>query len=770
MMLVQFTGYFFLDCFFCLSPFIFIGSWFFIGEEDKATGKVSWDFFKTESIESSVQDITEDGERTSIEFERYFEKILGHAIEKNKIDKFVLVIDNLDRVDPQHAKNIWATLQTFFQRRSTNKKNKDWVDKLWFIVPFDREGFIKIWGESNDGNATNISSSFLKKCFQFIAEVPEPVMSAWLEYAQRSINIALEHWPEQERITILETFKRYASSLGSSPTPRDIKVLINQVGMLGMRWGGIMSAEAMCLYGQYRQRYNKSELRNELLDEGLPNKYESHTGSTILKMEIAGMLFGVRKEKGAQLLLSPLIKASIKNGDGGKIKDILTEHGDAFWIVWHSIRAEFLPSVTHTEEYVVATVNAIHDGLYDERTKLTNEIKHILDIWKTPDKDWNFETIDYSVPLLKLASLNSAPQDVYIWSKTKLLEKIKDIVKSVGSEKFNATEFENVEKLNALQKKVGHGVDRLLYSNLDVKNWSIWLNELHEYDVSIPEVLPARGAITAIASNASSNPNTLTTAELTDLIRTIRIYPDSPEWTGVSAKLVIWVNSREREVHNELAYELILRFFGSCPEKIQEQLSNALTQPTFWNRALVEDIGKSKSLPILASIIWRNDLLKKPNISENIKNYWRKKREKEELTNIFNLFIEYNQIHTIWYLASDSENILAIQIIKSFIDEALYSSQMGLLSIDEYSWADEVELEKIIKNLCKFGSVRNAESSLSTDPILYGKCIYLLNLHGDPEAKKFSASIAANLFVYDWYKCFMESNYLLHFTSVRLNW
>lgn len=55
-----------------------------------------------------------------------------------------MVIDNLDRVTPEHAKNIWATLQTFFQRRSKSILDQEWTKKIWFIIPFDREGFMRI--------------------------------------------------------------------------------------------------------------------------------------------------------------------------------------------------------------------------------------------------------------------------------------------------------------------------------------------------------------------------------------------------------------------------------------------------------------------------------------------------------------------------------------------------------------------------------------------------------------------------------------------------
>lgn len=127
----------------CLAPVIVLAYWFFCGDKDPDTKKISWEFFRIDSQENYTQDITEDGERTSIEFEDYFRQIINTAIKNHNIEKIIIVIDNLDRVTPEHAKNVWSTLQTFFQRLSTTGTTETWPDQVWFIVPFDRDGFKK---------------------------------------------------------------------------------------------------------------------------------------------------------------------------------------------------------------------------------------------------------------------------------------------------------------------------------------------------------------------------------------------------------------------------------------------------------------------------------------------------------------------------------------------------------------------------------------------------------------------------------------------------
>ena len=160
--------------------------WKFWGDKD-SDDKTKWDFFESESTENYTQDITEDGERTSIEFEKFFDEIMSHLFSSESTTTYeqaIIVIDNLDRVDPDYAQTIWSTLQTFFQHRSSslNSKPLEWKDKLWFLIPFDREAIQKIWQsdnfqvQDNDSKTDNgkteaasrniVATSFMEKCLK----------------------------------------------------------------------------------------------------------------------------------------------------------------------------------------------------------------------------------------------------------------------------------------------------------------------------------------------------------------------------------------------------------------------------------------------------------------------------------------------------------------------------------------------------------------------------------------------------------------------------
>jgi hypothetical protein len=111
-----------------------------------------WSLIREIDTERTDESLAFNLEPTSIEFESCFKNILNIAHEGGKISKVVIVLDNLDRIEQADLKNVWATLQTFFQKRSapTSKDGKQSIqDKVQFLVPFDREKFEDVWADKN---------------------------------------------------------------------------------------------------------------------------------------------------------------------------------------------------------------------------------------------------------------------------------------------------------------------------------------------------------------------------------------------------------------------------------------------------------------------------------------------------------------------------------------------------------------------------------------------------------------------------------------------
>lgn len=162
-----------------LAPLFVILFWGLFSKKN-SKGERDWSLLASNSTENYTQNITEEGEKSSVEFEKFFSRILSYVIDdKNLYDKVIIVVDNLDRVDSSHARQLWSTLQPFFIG-SRQDLALSWKKKVWFIVPYDREGLSKIWDHQDPSSqqpSGEVAISFLSKSFQIVAEVPSPVLS-----------------------------------------------------------------------------------------------------------------------------------------------------------------------------------------------------------------------------------------------------------------------------------------------------------------------------------------------------------------------------------------------------------------------------------------------------------------------------------------------------------------------------------------------------------------------------------------------------------------
>lgn len=755
---------------FSSAPLITLALWGIFGEKNK-NNKRKWDFMESDSIENYVQDITEEGERTSIEFEKYFEKILNHALgetPEKKYQKAIIVIDNLDRVGAEHAAAIWSTLQTFFQHRSkTNKNNPDWMDRLWFLVPYDRDGLARIWdkniNESNNDSISELSKSFLSKNFQVITEVPTPVMSAWYDYCVNCVNKSLEPWPKDQIKIVVKTFQRYSSRLDSSPTPRRIHNFVNQVGVLGIRWGGIMSAESIAMYAISRQDYSENDFREQLLNPGLPEEFESVNDAEDIKMELSGMLFGVEKNKGFQLLLGPEIRNAFINGDGTILKKLINEHDEAFWIVWNSVKNEIKITDSHTEDYRIAATQALHDGMLNVKERIKWQISAIEDVWQSTENKWDFTKYDYAQILPLMAELSSDKDSFISWLNKIISKKLISLTSQAADSSIDKDELIQFSKIASYLNANNTPLKQLHYSNLGVNEWAYWTNLLIEEGISLPSVLPKIGVITETAGLVLQNANTTSKDVIATLSNTIALMPTSKEWIDIATTLVSWANSVSKEVGDNQTYDLMLKIYALCNNDISLLISNSIESAAFWKRGNSEDLDIVTNLPILTACVLGASLQNNTQVSPTIKAFWNNENpDVETHENIVSKLKSINEFKMLWELAKDKTNNLAIAIIKGEESNTeLYSEKNAILNLGDYSWIKDDDVN-IITKLCEAGSFNNAKNTIKSNPLKYDKCLYKLLAHGSSEAKSFVKDIVESLDEESWDESFHKDDYLLN--------
>lgn len=337
-----------LCCLLCAMPFaLSVLYWLVLGLVYKRWFDASdWAFLQTDSDCTVTQEVSDSVERTSVEFSRMFAEIMERITSDNPGMKFVIAIDNLDRIPQENALALWSTMQTFLQKRSGLKGGDDkWFDRLWLLVPYDPEGIAHMWaGDVIDaGAAHKKANSFMDKSFQVRVEVPLPVLTDWEDFAHNQFKAAFGDGCKDEQSEAIRILKIMRQGVASIPTPREIKTFVNQFAILLEQFEGLgISASVLAAYA-VRRFVDTDRLTVEQVRKMLVNDDEKLIGqkSAFLpadwKQQFAGVVFGVDPKCGMQLLLEPVIVEAMEDPSGEKFKGLVSLHGDAVWMVFESM-------------------------------------------------------------------------------------------------------------------------------------------------------------------------------------------------------------------------------------------------------------------------------------------------------------------------------------------------------------------------------------------------------------------------------------------------
>ena len=719
--------------------------------------KKKWDVFESSSEESYTQDITEDGERTSIEFEHFFGRIMSHVVGEGKAyHRALIVVDNLDRIEPQQTLSIWSILQTFFQYRSHGSFHADeWREHLWFLVPYDREGLSKVWernSDSNDQDEPNycIANSFLEKCFQIVEEVPEPVLSSWAEYCEACVNKALSDWPDGVRKAVIDTYKRHESSLSQSPTPRQIQGFVNKVGMLGMRWGDAVSGEAMALYALARSKRSERQMRAELLSPVLPDDYKSNDAAN-LKAELSGMLFGVDKNKGIQLLLDPEIAKALGDGDADRIADLASKHGEAFWIAWHAIRERLLPN-GHIEEYRIAVTTALCNGLKDHVDRVQHDIEHLAAEWKSREEKWELGEHHYIESIEALSSaLGERRGDFTTWLNARVKKELSACIQKMGKEQPSIEALKEIRALLNFLQIEGLPLKKVPYDSLNKENWLSWLDALKAGSISFPEVLPNKTTIPSMIEaidsvNAGDD-------MVNKIIMTMKIHGQNSYYKGIAEKLYQWLLNPERSLGKDAPYALLIMCRSHLGDDLDGKIKEVLADQNFIQRSDQEDIDKTPSLLALHAIMHKSDLLETA-LPTKIKAFFESEPNHDFMEELIKIMDDGKSLSTIWLLARSTGNKFAIAAIKNSNNHRLFDLTTGAKYFDEYEWANDSDLKDIFEKLASNDVFSRVKETYIEHPETYFNCMKILISHGGDKGRSIVNEILPSVSAKSWESSF----------------
>lgn len=298
-----------------------------------------WAFLQTSGTSTEDEKITREAERTSIEFENLFTTYVLSMLDGNKDKKFIIAIDNLDRVNPKDALKIWSTLQTFLQNRNNcSGLPGDLYKQLWIIVPYDESGLKRLWEVSSgngDSSDVSVAKSFFEKCFQLRVEVPTPVMSTWVQYTRGQAEKLFVGWANEKISQVIDVLCLVHDSLTDSPTPREIKTYLNQVAVTHLIADSGIDLRSVCYYVLLRflDSNTVEGVRKKLMDASWPPATVAAGLPEHVKDDIAGLTYGVGPKLGRQLLLVDPIETSVSDENADEFIKMQKGYGDGFWHV-----------------------------------------------------------------------------------------------------------------------------------------------------------------------------------------------------------------------------------------------------------------------------------------------------------------------------------------------------------------------------------------------------------------------------------------------------
>lgn len=277
--------------------------------------------------------VTQTPDPTSVEFESVFRDLLSEAL-KPENRKLLLVIDNLDRVQPSDALSIWSTLQTFLGH--SDYRQSGWIDRLWILIPYDGNAILRLWNgsgsDSQKADSSTLAKSFLDKTFQLRFEVPPLLLLNWRGFLQDALQQAL---PNHEEVDFHDVYRAFAVNGGlekSAPTPRGLKIFVNQLGALHRAWQDKFPLSNLACYVLVQNQKGGENIHDALLSKTaleLPRRFIGEQWREVF----AALHFGVPPEEARQHLLRGPIEVALANGDGNSLSDLALVHPAGFWTV-----------------------------------------------------------------------------------------------------------------------------------------------------------------------------------------------------------------------------------------------------------------------------------------------------------------------------------------------------------------------------------------------------------------------------------------------------
>lgn len=259
-----------------------------------------------ESIQRSIKyETIYDEEPSSRDF-RLWMKDIDDELHQHK---FVLVIDNMDRLPKAKVQELWSAINTLFAEQ--HYKN------ITIIVPFDRE-HIKYAFQSEDiENNHFFGEDFINKTFNVVYRVSPPIISDWKNY----FALMWKHAFGEDAV-IDENITQIYDVLVEHKTPRDITAYINKFVSIKQIIEGNIPDKYIALYICGEQKIKAKPYEEITKPSYLGALQFMYEEDEQLPKYIAALYYQVNPNKALEIAYLDRLRKALNTGDVADIKII----------------------------------------------------------------------------------------------------------------------------------------------------------------------------------------------------------------------------------------------------------------------------------------------------------------------------------------------------------------------------------------------------------------------------------------------------------------
>ena len=382
-----------------------------------------------------------------------FLHVIDKGLQKNKL---VIVIDNIDRMNREKVKDIWATIHMCFSSAAELKN-------ILVLVPFDKNKIRDAFYQKNENDTDKESTSdntekinklalvddFIQKTFSLVFRVSLPVLSDWEDFFRK-------RWTEafgsiQDEIEF-DYVKRIFDAFSEVITPRNIIAFINEFATIKLSGVDSQIKSRYIAIFIRKQNYILSNITDALtqFDYLKPLDYlvNQDEGNEYFK-SIASLIYQVPLDKGLQVALSRPVNQALENQDTNEVERISANPN------FDSMLGEVLNHVDNMANAIVA-LSKLSQDKFQSRDIYQNRWNDIFSrIMNRDEGRADYEVRDYQLILLDKIT------------KEKKITYTKEIVENlynINDEKFDPNTFsDNIDRLDSIIKKYQINVFKFLH-------------------------------------------------------------------------------------------------------------------------------------------------------------------------------------------------------------------------------------------------------------------------------------------------------------------